>query len=105
MSFDLSQLTNMLGDLQNTMDQAKETAAAVEVEATAGGMVTVVATGAAQLKSITIDDSAMDDRELLEDLLRAAANQALSLAQDEAAKEMANMTAGLNLPPGMLPGQ
>ncbi|MDZ4198033.1 MAG: YbaB/EbfC family nucleoid-associated protein, partial [Kiritimatiellia bacterium] len=75
-----------------------------EVEFTSGGgKVTVTATGDQRVTRIRIDPLVVDpgDVEMLEDLVLAAVDGALSEARDMAAKEMAKITAGLPLPPGM----
>lgn len=71
------------------------------VESSAGGgVVTVVATGKKELKSISIKPEAVDpdDVEMLEDLVLAAVNEALRKAEQMVAEEMAKITGGLNIP-------
>ncbi len=71
------------------------------VEASAGGgMVKVVANGQQQLVSIVIDQEVVDpeDVEMLQDLVLAAANDALSRAQEMVSTEMGKLTGGLNIP-------
>ena len=68
-----------------------------------GGLVKVVMNGKSSVQSISIDPSLMkpDEREILEDLLVAALNDAKSKAEVLAAEEMKTLTGGLPLPPGM----
>lgn len=75
------------------------------VEATSGGgMITAVVTGAKSLQKITIKPAAVDpeDVEMLEDLILVAVNEALRKAEDMVNTEMNKVTAGLNLPRGMV---
>jgi len=102
---DLGGLAGLLGGFQNKLEALKAEAAALEVDASAGGgLVTATATGDGQLVRVQISPDAMDDRELLEDLVLAACNEALRKGQAEGAKKLAQLTAGLPLPPGILPG-
>jgi len=66
-------------------------------------MVTVVANGRQEVLSIKIDPSVVDpkDIEMLQDLITAAVNEALRKSQDLMKEEMARLTAGMGLPPGM----
>lgn len=68
-----------------------------------GGLVKVVMNGKSTVQSISIDPSLLkpDEREILEDLLVAALNDAKSKAEALAAEEMKTLTGGLPLPPGM----
>lgn len=73
----------------------------LRVEGSAGGgLVTVEATGHLKIASVRIDPSLFrsDDREMLEDLVIAAANQALEKARTRAAEEMSKLTGGLEIP-------
>ncbi len=93
-------LGGMMGGLQAKMAEVKEKARA---EGTAGGgLVKVVAAGDLQIVSVSIDPKAMADRELLEDLVRAATNDALVAVQKQIAAVIQQMFGGL-IPPGMLP--
>lgn len=91
--------------MQADMAKAQEDLANEVVEASAGGgMVTVQATGALEIKSIKIDPTAVnpEDVEMLEDMILAAVNEAMRSAQELANKRLGGVTAGLNLP-GILP--
>lgn len=90
--------------LQAEMESTQEELANVEVEASVGGgMVTVVATGKQEIRSIKIKPEAVDpdDVEMLEDLVLAAVTEALQKSQDLAEERMGDLTGGLNLPPGL----
>lgn len=87
--------------MQAEMAKAQEELASETVEASAGGgMVTVQVSGALELKSIKIDPAAVDpdDIEMLEDMILAAANEALRSAQELASRKLGGITSGLSLP-------
>lgn len=87
--------------MQENMKKAQEQLAQVEVEGQAGaGMVKVVMTCSNDVRRVSIDPSVMDDREMLEDLLAAAVNDAVRKGAALGQEKMAGFTAGLNLPPG-----
>jgi DNA-binding YbaB/EbfC family protein len=88
--------------MQENMRKAQERLAQQEVEGQSGaGMVKVVMTCSHDVKRVTIDPSVMDDREMLEDLIAAAMNDASKRAEATSKETMAGFTAGLNLPPGV----
>jgi hypothetical protein len=88
--------------MQQNMLKAQEELANLEVEGQAGaGMVKVLMTCKHDVKRVTIDPSVMDDREMLEDLVAAALNDANRRAEQTTQERMAGFTAGLQLPPGM----
>lgn len=87
--------------LQRQMEELQNEIEASTVEATAGGgVVKVVANGKILIESISIDPEVVspDDVEMLEDLVVAAANEALANAQQMATDKMAQATGGLNIP-------
>ncbi|MBS1160678.1 MAG: hypothetical protein H6R15_3097 [Proteobacteria bacterium] len=87
--------------MQENMKKAQEQLAQVEVEGQSGaGMVKVVMTCAHDVRRISIDPSVMDDREMLEDLVAAAVNDAIRRGEALSQEKMAGFTAGLNLPAG-----
>jgi hypothetical protein len=89
--------------MQEDMQKAQEEVANLEVEGQAGGgMVKVVMNGRHELRKVTLDDSLMqDDKEMIEDLLAAAVNDAVRRVEQQTQEKMAGVTAGLNLPGGM----
>src|SRR5947209_4832213 len=92
--------------LQARMETIQGEIATLEVEGTAGGgLVRVVMTGRGEMKRLSIDPSLVkpDEREILEDLILAAANDARAKAEAALAEKMREATGGLDLPPGMLP--
>lgn len=88
--------------MQEQMQQAQEELANAQVEGQAGaGLVKVVMTGRHDVKSVAIDDSLLtEDKEILEDLLAAAVNDAVRRVETNNQEKMSQMTAGMNLPPG-----
>lgn len=87
--------------MQENMKKAQEQLAQVEVEGQSGaGMVKIVMTCAHDIRRVTIDPSVMDDREMLEDLIAAAVNDAMRRGETLSQEKMSGFAAGLNLPPG-----
>ncbi len=87
--------------LQSKMLKMQEELAGRTVEASAGGgMVKVVANGRQQIVSIAIDPEVLDpeDVEMLQDLVLAAVNDALTKSQEMVSSEMGKLTGGLNIP-------
>jgi hypothetical protein len=87
--------------IQSKMLKLQEEMADKTVEATAGGgMVAVVASGKQQIMSIKIEKEVVDpdDVEMLQDLILAAVNDALSKASEMVSSEMSKLTGGLNIP-------
>jgi len=100
----------MPGDMQKMMQQAQkmqeqmqQEIAQIRVEAsTGGGMVTVKMDGHKQVLGIEIDPEALEDREMLQDMVRAAVNEAGKRVDEEAQSKMGGMLGGMGLPPGMV---
>ena len=89
--------------LQKKMSDAQEKLKSIEVEGTSGGgLVKVLSTAKGEIKKISIDDSLMnkDEKEITEDLILAAINDAKQKAEIAAEEEMKNITGGIPLPPG-----
>ncbi|WP_370867263.1 YbaB/EbfC family nucleoid-associated protein [Parvibaculum sp.] len=90
--------------LQSRMADMQAELEAAEVEGRAGGgLVTVAMSGKGEVKKVTIDPSLMkaEEREILEDLIVAAAADAKTKAESIAAEKMKSVTGGLPLPPGL----
>ena len=89
--------------LQEDMQRAQEELANMEVSGQAGGgLVSVVMTGRHDVKRVNIDDSLVqDDKEMLEDLVAAAFNDAVRQVEEKSLERMGEMTSGMNLPGGM----
>jgi DNA-binding YbaB/EbfC family protein len=98
----LGALMKQAQQMQANMAKAQEELAGVEVEGQSGaGAVKVVMTCKHDVRRVTIDPSVMDDREMLEDLIAAALNDATRKVETTTQERMSAFTAGLNLPPGM----
>ncbi len=89
--------------MQENVRRMQEQLAAMEVEGQSGsGMVKVVMTCKHEVRRVTIDPSlAADDREMLEDLVAAAFNDAARRVDTTVAEKMSGVTAGMGLPPGL----
>lgn len=91
-------------EMQSKMTEIQQRLEAEQYEgASGGGMVRVVITGKGQAISCALDDSLVkvEDKEMLEDLIVAAFNDARTKMDSNASNEMSKLTAGLPLPPGM----
>lgn len=99
----LAGLMKQAQQMQDNMRKMQEQLAQIEVEGQAGaGMVKVVMTCRHDVKRVSIDPSVIgDDKEMLEDLIAAAVNDAVRKAETTSQEKMAGVTAGLPLPPGM----
>jgi DNA-binding YbaB/EbfC family protein len=89
--------------MQENMKKAQDALADILVEGAAGGsLVKVTMTCRHDVKRVTIDPSLLaDDKDMLEDLVAAAFNDALRKAEATSSEKMAAVTAGMPLPPGM----
>ena len=88
--------------MQQEMQKAQEELANMEVTGEAGGgLVKVTMTGKHAVKRVEIDPSLLEDREMLEDIVTAAINDAVNRITSSTQDRMSDMTAGINLPPGM----
>ncbi len=97
----IGDLMKQAQEMQSNMQKMQEELAQAEVEGQAGaGLVSVVMTGRHDVKQVSIDDSLMsEDKEILEDLLAAAVNDAVRKVEASSREKMAGMTSGMNLPP------
>ncbi len=88
--------------MQDNMKKAQEQLAQIEVEGQSGaGLVKVLMTCKNDVKRVTIDPSLLgDDRDMLEDLVAAAFNDAVRKAEATSAEKMSGLTAGMPMPPG-----
>ncbi len=98
----LGNLMKQAQKIQENMQQAQEELATMEVTGQAGGgMVSVIMTGKHDVKRVSIDDALMeDDKEMIEDLLAAAVNDAVRKVEKESQEKMSGMTSGFPMPPG-----
>jgi len=107
---ELGSMMNLLrnqGKIQEELQKFQAQVGSITAEASAGaGYVTVKVNGRMEILSVRLSEEAMklNDREMLEDLILAATNQALGKVREQLAAESAKMAAGIGLPPGMLGG-
>ena len=100
----LGQMLKQAQAMQSKMAEMQEKLAAMEMTgASGGGMVKVTLNGKNEVRSVKIDPSLVDpkDTEVLEDLIVAAFNDAKTKVDAHMAEEMAKITGGLQLPPGV----
>lgn len=91
-------------DLQKKMAEAQEKVETLEAEGiSGGGIVKITINGKNNVTSVSIDETAIDknEKEILEDLIVAAFNDARDKIQRKIADEMSSLTGGIKLPPGM----
>ena len=98
----LGNMMKQAQQMQENMKKMQDKLAEVEVEGVSGaGMVKVLMTFRNDVRRVTIDPSLLsDDKEMLEDLIAAAMNDAVRKAEETTQEKMSGFTAGLNLPPG-----
>jgi len=101
----LGNLMKQAQEMQENMRKAQEELANMEVTGqSGGGMVSVVMTCRHDVKRVQIDDALMgDDKEVLEDLVAAAMNDAVRKAEQAAQDKMSGLTGGMNIPGLNLP--
>lgn len=89
--------------MQDNLRKAQEELATIEVEGQSGaGLVKVVMTCKNDVRRVTIDPSLLaDDKDMLEDLVAAAFNDAVRRAEATSQEKLGKLTAGMPLPPGM----
>jgi len=99
----LAGLMKQAQQMQDNMRRMQEQLAGIEVEGQAGaGLVKVVMTCKHDVKRVSIDPSLLaDDKDMLEDLVAAAVNDAVRRVESTVQEKMAGVTAGMPLPPGM----
>jgi DNA-binding YbaB/EbfC family protein len=103
MKGNLGALMKQAQQMQENLKKAQEELAKIEVEGQSGaGLVKIVITCKFNVKKVAIDPSLVgEDKDMLEDLVMAAMNDAVAKAEAATQAKMAGLTAGLNLPPGM----
>ncbi len=98
----LGNLMKQAQAMQENMQKMQQEVANLEVEGQAGGgLVKVTMTGRHDVKRVQIDDSLLsDDKDMLEDLLAAAVNDAVRQVEKVTQEKMSGLAGGMNLPPG-----
>jgi len=99
----LGNLMKQAQQMQANMQKAQEELASMEVTGeSGGGMVKITMTGRHEVRRVEIDDSLLaDDKDMLEDLVAAAINDASHKVEATTQERMASLTSGMSLPPGM----
>ena len=99
----LGGLMKQAQQMQQNMQKAQAELAIVEVEGQAGsGMVKITMTCGHEARRVSLDDSVLsDDKEMLEDLIVLALNDALKKVETTTQQRMSGFTAGMSLPPGV----
>ena len=99
----MGNMMKQMQEMQENMKKAEEELGNMEVEGeSGGGLVKVTLTGHNECKNIAIDDSLLsDDKDMLEDLVAAAFNDALHKVEAEKKDKMSSVTGGLNIPGGL----
>lgn len=102
---DMGKLVQQAQQMQAKMAEAQERLKTIEAEGSAGaGMVSARATAEGEVRKLTVDPSLLsgaEEKEVLEDLIVAAVNDAIRKAREEGQAEMVKITEGMGLPGGM----
>ncbi|MCL7421909.1 MAG: YbaB/EbfC family nucleoid-associated protein [Methylobacter sp.] len=98
----LGNLMQQAQKMQEDIKKAQEELASMQVMGEAGGgLVTILMTGKREARKVTIDDSLLaEDKDMLEDMVAAAINDAVNKVSKMKKEKMADITAGIPLPPG-----
>jgi DNA-binding YbaB/EbfC family protein len=101
--FNMGNMMKQAQMMQERLQKVQEEIANLEVTGESGaGMVKITITGSHEVRRVSIDDQLLsDDKEILEDLLAAAYNDAHRRIEEASKEKMSTITAGVNLPPGM----
>lgn len=100
---DLNEILGMANKVQEELTKAQENLDKIEVEGVSGGgVVKIRASAKGRIIGVSIDESllAPSEKQILEDLITAAMNDARAKADEASGSEMSKMTSGLSLPPG-----
>ena len=99
---DINKLMKQASQMQEKMQAMQEQAANAEVTGESGaGLIKVVMNGRHDVRSVSLDDSLMQEsKEFLEDLLAAAVNDAVRKVEAQSKDAMSSMAGGIDLPPG-----
>ena len=96
-------MQQMMRQAQQMQEKMQQEIAQIKVEATAGGgMVTVGMDGQKNMLSVKIDPEVAGDVEMLQDMIVAAANEAVKKVDAEIQQKMGGMLGGMGLPPGLI---
>ncbi len=88
--------------MQAELKKVQAELAQAEIEGqSGGGMVSIIMNGRHEVCQVHIDDALLDDKDMLEDLVAAAMNDAVHKLEDETSEQMSQVTSGLELPAGL----
>ena len=101
--FNMGNMMKQAQLMQERLQKAQDEIAKMEVVGESGaGMVKITVTGNHEVRSVSIDDSLFtDDKDILEDLLAAAFNDAQRRIEEQSKEKLSAVTGGMQLPPGM----
>ena len=101
--FNMGNMMKQAQMMQERLQKAQDEIARMEVEGQSGaGMVKITITGNHEVRRVSIDDSLLgDDKEILEDLLAAAFNDAQRRIEEQSKEKLSSVTGGMQLPPGL----
>jgi len=95
-------MQKMLAQAQQMQAKLKEEIARIQVEAsTGGGMVSVKMNGSKEVLEVKIEPDALEDAEMLQDMIRGAVNEAGKRVDEESTAKTQSMLGGMGVPPGM----
>jgi hypothetical protein len=95
--FDMNKMSEMMSQMQDKAKETQEQAKSVEFSAKAGGgLIEVTVNGAGEVIDVSIDDSMLDDKELLQLLLISAMNDANKMVEDNKKSQAMGMMGGMN---------
>ena len=101
MKGNIAQLMQQAQKVQENLKKAQEELADLEVTGEAGGgLVKIQMNGRHEVRRVSIDPEVADDREMIEDLVAAAINDAVKRIQETTKERMSGLTGGLPMPPG-----
>ncbi len=101
MKGNIAQLMQQAQKVQENLKKAQEELAGLEVTGeSGGGLVKVYMNGRQEVRRVEIDPEVADDREMIEDLMAAAINDAVKRIQETTKERMSGLTGGLPMPPG-----
>ncbi len=103
MKADLGRLMKQAQKMQSEMQKAQAELEQLEVQGqSGGGMVSATVSGKREVRAIRIEDeSLLQDKQMLEDLIAAAVNDAMRRVEEQSKEKMSGLTAGMGLPPGL----
>ncbi len=97
----LGNLMQQAQKMQEDLKNAQEELALMQVQGESGaGLVSIIMTGKREARKVTIDPTLLDDKDMMEDLIAAAINDAVNKINKMKKEKMSDVTSGIPLPPG-----